>query len=290
MKRIPIILFLFLIIIFSLNIRMVSEIESFYQDSEIPKIIWSFWDGEVPDFIHRCVNTWRLNNPEYSIKLLNKSDLYSVLPDVDFNKIKHLDKPQRFSDMVRLHLLSRYGGIWMDASIICNKPLNWVHNIQTDTGCEFVGYYLDGFTEKKYCDTAKVIENWFFACVPGCKFVRNWLIEFSRISDYETIEKYVENVRSNNVSSQFINDTNYLAMHVACQKVLQHFDVKSYKLHLLKAEDSAYKYLVDNNWNTELAIDNGILKKKYDDYEIIKLRGGERKYMSSRNYKDYFDN
>jgi len=85
-----------------------------------------------------------------------------------------IDSITRKSDFIRLELLSKYGGIWMDASIICKYSLNWIHAYQKNTDAEMVGYYINGFTTiEKY----PVVENWFISCIPKSRFIELWKIK-----------------------------------------------------------------------------------------------------------------
>jgi len=255
---------------------------------EIPKKIWTFWDSpEVPDIVNQCIDTLREFNPDYDIVILNKTNISNYIPGVDFSKMKHINEtPQRFSDMVRLHILSKEGGFWVDATIICQKPFEWIQEIQRNTGSEFVGYYINLFTLPHFLDTSPVVENWFFGCIKDSTFVKDWLNEFSTIVNYNTVEEYVD-LQKTQIDFQNIDGPYYLSMHVAAQKILQ-TNVNKYKLHLLKADDTAFKYLVDNHWDGYKAIQQ-LLHKKYIDQPIIKLRGGERNIIKSLDYQPYFN-
>ena len=279
-----------IIIIFLIGVFHKTIVEGFEEDS-IPKKIWTFWDSEVlPEIIQKCINTWKTHNPEYEITVVNKSNLSTYLPDVDFSKIKHIESSTRFSDMVRLHILDRYGGIWSDASVICIKPYDsWI----SENKSEFIGFYMDSFTLPEFKESSPIIESWFFACKKGSVLVHDWLTEFLRISEYDTIDKYVEAVKSENVNIQNISNPSYLSIHVACQKVLQKGKHKPYHFKVLKAEDTAFKYLTTNEWNSEKAIQN-ILDCKHDDNAtkktcellntpIIKLRGTERETIEKNH-------
>jgi len=280
------VLFLILIVIGIIFLFFQPNINGFQSNiNEIPKKIWCYWDRDVPDVVQKCLESWRYFNPDYTITLVNKENLSTYVPGVDFSKMKHINEtPQKFSDMVRLHILAQEGGFWIDATIICQKSFDWIQNIQKKSGSEFVGYYIDSFTFPEYINTSPVIENWFFACVKNSRFVNDWLNEFTQINNYDTVEKYVDDVKSK-VNIQNINMPYYLSMHVSAQKILQ--SIGKYKVDLLKAEDTALKYLVDNNWNSEKSVEQ-LLQLKYIEQPIIKLRGNERTIIEKMNYKDYF--
>lgn len=239
-----------------------------------PKRIWSFWDKDPKSkFVEKCIASWKKWNPDHEITIIGMNTLEQYLPDVDFNKIKHIESPARFSDMVRLHTLSKYGGIWMDASIICQQPVTWIHDIfDNDADCEFVGYYIDKFTIP---GMPKVVESWFFACRPQCSFLREWLRQFLRISDYNTIEDYIAQLRNEGVDTQKIEGVEYLSIHVAAQKVLQSDKTMEPKLHLLKAEDTAFSYLADANWDPSSAV-KAVAENQYSQQPILKFRSCDR--------------
>jgi len=260
-----------------------------YENYEIPNIIWTFWDGKIPDIVNKCIDTWKIHNPKYEIIILNKENLRKYLPEIDFSKMKNIETPEHFSDMVRIHILAKNGGIWCDASIICLKPFDWIKELRNKEDSEFVGFYIDSFTSDEYKKKAPVIENWFFACIKNSEFVCDWRDECKRITEFESRKKYLENIKSSNINFQNIGMNEYLAMHISAQKVLQ--SDKKYKLSLIKAEDDAFKYLTQNGWDSKKAVKNLVdctnesIKTtsscSFLQGKIIKLRGVERKEIDS---------
>lgn len=102
----------------------------FSDTSKIPNIIWAFWEGEPNKFVNKCIDSWKYYNPNYTVNILNKNN-YSKYVDVDISKIKHSsDHLARYSVYVRSCILSKHGGIWIDASIICHSPFSWIHGVQ----------------------------------------------------------------------------------------------------------------------------------------------------------------
>ena len=68
----------------------------------IPKKIWTFWDGEPPEIVKTCMDSWRKHCPGYQITLLNKEST----PHINQYKRAH-DMIQRYSDFVRIDVLSK---------------------------------------------------------------------------------------------------------------------------------------------------------------------------------------
>lgn len=264
-------------------------------ENKIPKIIWTYWDSDdLPEIVIKCINTWKKYNPNYKIIILNKNNTEKYLPNVDFTKMKNIhDSEARYSDMVRLHILSKYGGIWSDASIICMEPFdNWILNMQKKTDAEFIGFYIDLFTSPNYKNISPVIESWFFACKPECNMVKDWLQEFKKITDFNSIEDYINNIKKEGIDLQKINNPIYLTIHASCQKILQKGKNKPYNFQVLKADDTAFKYLTSVDWDSKKAIEN-IIKCKTNNNcvytPIIKLRKPERNQLENMNYSVLFE-
>jgi hypothetical protein len=264
-----------IIVIFILLIKRSSNFSN-----EIPKTIWTFWNSDdFPKTVQKCIDTWRSSNPDYNIIILNKTNIKEYLPEIDVYSLKHNDSPARTSDFIRCHVLPKYGGVWVDASIIINKPLSTIIN----TNYSFTGYYLEGFTTNS---DYPVLENWFFACTKGNEFVSKWRDAFMKLNNYETPEQYSEYIKSLGVDVQQIYDLNYLAMHVAAQYVFQkEMTPQSIKtnLNLLKAEDGPYKYLFDSDWNSGKSVESICKDNRYKNTPFIKLRGPERNFVETND-------
>jgi hypothetical protein len=100
--------------------------------------IWMCWfqgidDILMPSLNRKCIDLWKDFNPDYEIIVLDDRSIPNYLPEwekmqpIKFNRRRAIQ-----SDLLRLMLLSKYGGFWCDASlvpmaplkIICSKVLN----------------------------------------------------------------------------------------------------------------------------------------------------------------------
>jgi hypothetical protein len=251
-----------------------SNREPFSNDSKIPRQIWTYWDGKIPPFVQKCIESWHTHNSDYKITILNKQNLGLYLPEgIIIDNLKHAnDSPARYSDFVRLLVLPIYGGIWMDASIICQKSLDWVHQMHVETDCEFVGYYREDFTtipEYKY------VESWFFACIPGSSFVQDWRDEFMRINDFSSVDDYVSDLTSKGIDFQNIplERLNYLAIYLSAQATVQR-PKTTYKLQLIKSDDTALKHWTDRGFHSDLAARDLVEKnQEHRNQPLIKIVG-----------------
>ena len=257
---------------------IIYEYEYFDDTSEsIPKCIWTYWsDVDIPNLIEKFIDTWRRTNPDWKIVVLNDDNLAQYVPEVDMSRYTFVDSLQRKSDIIRCLILSKYGGVWSDASIIMYQSLDRVLDIQRITNCEFIGYYLRRFTSNM---DYPVIESWFFACVPNCKFMAMWRDTFLSIQHFTDVNEWLNNMlHERHVDIQNIDAPNYLAIHVAAQYVLQKLmtiDEIKKSMHLMEAESGPYKYLVEKGWNSYDGVTH-LCNNNFYHTLFSKLRGCER--------------
>lgn len=244
----------------------------------IPKIIWVYWDSTTrPSVVDYCIKKMYKLNPTWKINVLNKNNIKQYI-DFDIFRLKHATTPMRISDLIRLEILKKFGGVWCDASIILTKSLDWLHKIQDKEGCNFIGYYIDSFTTN---NDFPVIENWFIACTKNNKFIEKWREIFYKINDYESVENYVDKLREK-TDIQNINIPYYLSMHIAAQYILQNeisVDERKKLMYLQKAEDGPFYYLQINDWNSKKAIQYLCENINNLHTSLVKLRGIERNIL-----------
>eukprot|EP00397_Hematodinium_sp_SG-2012_P026779 GEMP01028095.1.p1 GENE.GEMP01028095.1~~GEMP01028095.1.p1 ORF type:complete len:268 (+),score=41.37 GEMP01028095.1:32-805(+) len=95
-----------------------------------PRTIWAYWErGRPSSFSKLCMLTWKKLNPHWTIHLLNKSNYQEFVPRSELpNRFEELTS-RLASDCLRLALLARHGGVWMDVSILLRQPLDhWCWN------------------------------------------------------------------------------------------------------------------------------------------------------------------
>src|ERR1700748_2440425 len=96
----------------------------------IPKTIWFLWlQGldNAPLVVQKCYESWLKHNPYWTITFLDETNIrdFVSLPDVQITR-------QSLSDVLRINLLAKYGGIWVDATCYCVKPLDlWIDQYTT---------------------------------------------------------------------------------------------------------------------------------------------------------------
>jgi hypothetical protein len=130
----------------------------------IPRKIWLLWYqgvSEAPFIVRKCIDSWIRENPTWDVIVLDSDNL---------NKYVNIDLPENIadnlslahkSDLDRLALLSKHGGIWADATTFCTKPLDgWIDDY-SESG--FFVFYKPG--------KDRIISNWFIASKKDCQII-----------------------------------------------------------------------------------------------------------------------
>jgi mannosyltransferase OCH1-like enzyme len=113
---------------------MVQEFKMFNSsrklEQEHPKVIWWCWlQGlkQTPGIVRACYNSLTRYLPEYEIKVIDADNWkeYVELPEYIVKKWeKKQIPPALFSDLLRLQLLIKYGGTWVDSTVLCTGKVN----------------------------------------------------------------------------------------------------------------------------------------------------------------------
>lgn len=91
----------------------------------IPKIIHYCWFGNnpLPELAQKCIASWKKFLPEYEIMVWNEESF--DLSSHPFTKEAYEAKKFAFiTDYVRLWVLEKYGGVYMDTDVEVIKPLD----------------------------------------------------------------------------------------------------------------------------------------------------------------------
>lgn len=189
--------------------------------ADIPKVIWTYWQAEpAPAFIQACIANWRRSAPDHEVRLLNHNQLMQWLPALraDFDALS----AARQSDWLRLQLLARHGGVWMDASTLLSRDLDWLHELHARRQAQYVGFYLERDTRQP---ERPAIETWFMASVPGGSFVTALTTAFDRMRDEDA------EARLPSVAAELLDR-----------------EAQRHRLALLRAEDGPSAWLAALGW------------------------------------------
>jgi hypothetical protein len=86
-----------------------------------PRYAFVYWDSEQqPDIVQHCIASMREHLPaDLTLVELNAQTIGEWIT-IDPRIMARVDIPAHAADMIRLHLLSTYGGMWIDASCLLN--------------------------------------------------------------------------------------------------------------------------------------------------------------------------
>ena len=119
-------------ILFLLTLELYFSLDSI---SNNQKIIFTFWEPKekIPGYIKLCIKTWKKFLPDYTIYILDFKTAKELLGEKFFSKIicnNMLLMVQ--SDAIRVAILNKFGGVWIDADtiILNDKILKYFHSYE----------------------------------------------------------------------------------------------------------------------------------------------------------------
>lgn len=129
--------------------------------TDLPKKIWFLWlQGyeDMPYLVQKCWWSWKQMHPDWELTFLHKDNIYdyidirSVLEDRESTIY-----PVSQSEIIRINLLRRYGGVWVDATCFCQQPLEkWLPE-----------YLTSGFFAFHRPGKDRMLSSWFLAAHPN---------------------------------------------------------------------------------------------------------------------------
>ncbi len=135
---------------------------------KVPRTLWGLWlQGwdKAPDIVKACRASWQQQNPYWTANFLRAEDLPAFIGDSPRLKALARIPPAAFSDIVRNELLARHGGVWVDASTYCLRPLEG-----------WLGYAAaSGFFAFSKPGAERNLSSWFLAAEKDCYMPREWL-------------------------------------------------------------------------------------------------------------------
>ncbi|AYV75155.1 MAG: hypothetical protein Terrestrivirus1_29 [Terrestrivirus sp.] len=257
----------------------------------LPKIIYGYWDNlDNNPLIKTHIDTWKRNIPkDWKIVILNKENVQSYVGDNFMKKYGNLD-PIRFSDFLRVYLLLKNGGTWIDAStiIINGNFLDQYYKEMINNKFDICLYELK--TKTVDCKTP-YLENWFIMAPKNSKLLKDLYNEFDK-SFTTGFEEYKKNILIpsgvvlTNTLGYDQHDT-YLMQH-AIINYLMHVGNK-YSINTKDASESMFKIHTDKKWDRKPIIDFILSNNDWSGYYAIKLTKGERIHIND-SIKNIFIN
>jgi predicted acetyltransferase len=235
--------------------------------------IFCYWDiEELPPLINECIKKIKKKmGSKWNVILLNRNTVYKLISKNNFPKNYEKLQVQHKTDWIRLYLIKKYGGIWMDISIVLNDPqeiediYNIVMNSNKNSCCYEMYFHRIKVNNKEYPG----IENWFIMAKPNSEIINKWLNEFEYAIEIG-FDKYSEYINKNNyILSEGCKKYKYLTVYRCIQVVMQKYDINLDDMYIKDAKETMYKIIENPAY---------ILKNKCN--HNIKLAHYDRNYLN----------
>ncbi len=176
-------------------------------NNDFPKTIWFLWVtglAGAPKVVLKCYGSWLKHNPDWNIVFLDEHNINDyVALDV------HGYTPVVLSEILRINLLAKYGGVWADATCFCIRPLNeWLF-----------AYLQNDFFAFDRPGPDRMISSWFMASTKESyitleyqKAVNNYWAANARVTLIESskwawLRKYLEHYDTSIWFKPFVTKT-----------------------------------------------------------------------------------
>jgi hypothetical protein len=123
------------------------------------------------------LSSWKDKNPEWDFRCL---DAWTAIRYAPF--LANIDLCSRtvtaasLSDILRISLLHEFGGVWVDATVFCNRPIDeWLPQA-----------FGEGFFAFNRPGPDRLLSSWFLAADPGHPIVTEWA---RTVQDYWSTHK-----------------------------------------------------------------------------------------------------
>lgn len=93
----------------------------------LQKTIWMLWFqgiAQAPYVVQKCYESWVERNRGWNVVFLDKDLLAKFRAEGYLGPESEGLSLQQASDLIRLSLLSQFGGVWVDATCFCVSPLD----------------------------------------------------------------------------------------------------------------------------------------------------------------------
>lgn len=83
----------------------------------VPRVVWTYWDKNIPEDVEEMVNVTRNSLVNYfNFCFLTNENVTDFLDSKSFPDKFRLLNPRHKSEIIRLSLVEKYGGVYIDAS------------------------------------------------------------------------------------------------------------------------------------------------------------------------------
>lgn len=132
------------------------------------KVIWTCWfqgQTNAPELARKCLLSWKDKNPGWDFRCLDARTALRYAPFLaNFDLNSRTVTAASLSDILRISLLHEFGGVWADATVFCNRPIDdWLPPL-----------FGEGFFAFDRPTPDRMLSSWFLAAEPGCPAIAEW--------------------------------------------------------------------------------------------------------------------
>lgn len=234
--------------------------------------IWVFWlqgKKQMPQLIQMCLQSKETHSGGHPVILLDDTNIreYVSFPEEVWKKAEAGTlKVQHLADMIRVQLIRKYGGLWLDASVFCHKNIDErayslpVFSLKGDYMPQFISgnrwttFVLGGCPDNVLC---RFLDDFFLAWIQSGKpFIDYFMLDCAIALAYENIPAVRADIDVLPVSE---GDCYWLNRRIDMpinDELLREYALEPstfYKIGwnraLMEEDDTFYSYLLKNNLN-----------------------------------------
>ena len=265
-------------------------VENYENEYILPKTIYCYWDTfQDNQLIQSHYRNWKRRVPsDWTIIQLDKDNVSQYVDSEFMNKYSDLPS-YRFADFLRLYLLLKNGGVWIDfgSFIVDGKFLDDYYNEMHTQKYDVCLYEYTTRSTKMNHVHIPYYENWFIVAPKNSRFIKDLYDEFVKAHqmNFLTYKKEVlGNAYTNLTNTLGYEDGTYLMQHAIIQILI----VKNeYNINRKLAEESMFKIQESHNWNGTQIIEDILTRTDWSNIYAVKLTSGVRVHIT--NEQDYIN-
>lgn len=242
-------------------------------NKEFSNIVWVCWLQGIknsPDLVRACNNSLKMYFKNKKIIILTNNNYldYVKIPDYIIKKYKKgYISFAHFSDLLRIELLTTYGGYWIDSTILMTSEQNIFNEKKTPL---FV--YKNIILDKK-SDFSIVASNWLiYSCKDNIilNFTKKLLYEYWRVYSY-AIDYNIFHLFFKIATEVYTDEWSMVPSYSNIPPHILQFELKN------KFNDKRFNSIKEMSCFHKLDHRISTIDKDSNYYHIIKTYLGERK-------------
>jgi len=126
-------------------------------------IYWAQGFENAPEIVKICRDSWKTMNPTWNVVELHDTNLCDYIDITDSLSNSNIQTAAK-SDIIRIALLQKWGGVWTDATCFCRVSLDkWLPK-----------YAENGFWAFSKPEPTRLVSSWFLYGSPQNYIVQRW--------------------------------------------------------------------------------------------------------------------